>query len=184
MTTKLSTTLIAFLLLIFCACNSQGSETDKTINKELKENNASMNIDEEEGKTGIFKVDGKSFTGKVTTQHFGAEGKQNFSVLCQQNGENSSFALLQITFVIESDARGSKELKVYHGSMLPMTDPEPGIVTVDLSGYGEKFGDTQYGGTSKSEGTIKVANNTISFKNLKIYNQDGKEVSVDAEIPF
>ena len=184
MKTILSTTILALLLTIFSSCDSQNSKTDKIINQELKENNASMTVEDGEGKTGNFKVDGKIFTGKVTTQYFGDKVKGNFSVLCQAEGKNSNFALLQITFVTESDARGNRELKLYNKSMLPMTDPEPGIVTVSLSGVGESFGEKEYAGTSKSSGTVSVSNNVVLIKNLKIYNQEGKEVTVDAEIPF
>ncbi|MEO6820404.1 MAG: hypothetical protein ABI204_11790 [Ginsengibacter sp.] len=181
---KLSTTVIAFITLLFCSCNGQSSKGGEPTNKEPEENNASLSLDDDNGKTGNFKVDGKDFSGKVTTQHFGDKEKGNFSVLCQEDGEKSNFALLQITFVTESDARGKRELKLHDSPMLPMTDPVPGIVAVGLTGFGEKFGDKEYSGTSKSSGTINVSNNTISLKNLKIYNQDTKEVTVDAEIPF
>lgn len=181
---RLLATSLSLAIIIFCSCNGQKSKSDKVIDKALEENSAAMSLDEDQGKKGNFKVDDKIFVGEVTTQHFGATGKQNFSVLCQQDREGSSFALLQITFVIESDARGSKELKLYDEPMLPMTDPQPGIVTVVLTGYGEAFGEKEFSGTSTSTGNVSVSNNTITLKNLKLFNQEKKEVTINAEIPF
>ena len=107
-------------------------------------------------------------------------------MLCQHDESNTSanFELLQTTFVTEKDATTNPNLKIYSGSMLPMTEPEPGIVTVSLSGVGSDLGDKQFTGSSKSTGGITVSDKTIIIKDLTLYNSEGAMKTVNAKIPF
>ena len=75
-------------------------------------------------------------------------------------------------------------LKIYSGSMLPMTEPEPGIVTVSLSGVGSDLGDKPFVGSSKSTGSITISDRSLVIKDLTLYNSDGATKTVNAKIPF
>mgnify|MGYP000851854471 FL=1 len=169
----------SFLLIYSCQSKSNGIDSEnKKVTEEISEDEKEL--------TGKFSFDGKSVTGDVTTQYFGDKVKGNFSVLCQHNEgdyNNPNFELLQVTFINEKDATTSI-LNLYHGSMLPMTEPESGSVTVSLSGVGNGLGDLEYTGSSKSTGTIEVKNRTIIIKSLKLFNSDGASKEVNAEIPF
>ena len=177
------TFILGFCSLLFLASCKNNGNTASTESANSETASAGMETSSSD-KIGTFSVDGKEYKGKIEVQHFGAKGKENFSVLCQQDGSNSAFALLQTTFVTESDARGSGEIKIYDGSILPMTDPKPGIATVSLSGFGESFGDKEFSGTGKSTGTINVDGNTISIKDLKIFNREGASKTINASLPF
>lgn len=137
-------------------------------------------------KTGEFTFDGKTVTGNASTQYFGDKEKGNFSILCQHNesATSANFELLQATFVNEKDATTNPNLKIYSGSSLPMTEPEPGIVAVALSGVGNDLGDKQFTGTSKSTGSITISNRVLIIKDLTLYNSDGKMKTASANIPF
>ena len=68
--------------------------------------------------------------------------------------------------------------------MLPMTEPEPGIVTVSLSGVGSDLGDKPFVGSSKSTGSITISDRSLVIKDLTLYNSDGATKTVNAKIPF
>lgn len=174
--------LATITLLISCGDNKK-TATDAT----TSETGSTAINESSDEKTGEFSFDGKSVTGKATTQYFGSDkAKSNFSVLCQHDEAASSanFELLQATFVTEKDATTNPGLKIYSGSSLPMTEPEPGIVAVALSGVGSDLGDKQYTGTDKSTGSISINNRVLTIKDLTLYNSDGKMKTVNAKIPF
>ncbi len=124
-------------------------------------------------KTGTFTVDGKEFSGKVQVQTFAEiKGERSFSVLVQQDGEKSDFALLQTTFVNEKEARGSSTLKLHSGSIMPMSEIELGIVTVALSGSGYDLGDKEFTGKDNSTGTVKVSGSELTITDLKVFSSD------------
>ena len=163
-------TIIVFAAITFLiSCGDKKKTT--TDNSSTTETNTTISNDNDSEKTGDFSFDGKSVAGRVTTQYFSSDKeKSNFSVLCQHDESNTSanFELLQTTFVTEKDATTNPNLKIYSGSMLPMTEPEPGIVTVSLSGVGSDLGDKQFTGSSKSTGGITVSDKTIIIKDLTL----------------
>lgn len=174
--------LAAITVLISCGDNKK-TTTDAT----TSEASSTTNNESSDEKTGEFSFDGKSVTGKATTQYFGRDKeKSNFSVLCQhdESATSANFELLQATFVNEKDAITNPSLKIYSGSSLPMTEPEPGIVAVALSGVGSDLGDKEYTGTSKSTGSISISNRMLTIKDLALYNSDGMMKTVNAKIPF
>lgn len=163
--------------------------TKDKINDTIKTEAAKEGLQiEDTDKTGTFSFDGKSFSAPVETQYFGDKEKGNFSVLCQHNEsddpENANHELLQLIFLTEKDANTS-QLKIYDGgSSLPMTEPEPGIVGVSLTGVGNGLDKTQYTGTEKSTGTITVKNRTVTLKDVVLFNSDGDKKVVNATLPY
>ncbi|NML23747.1 hypothetical protein HHL16_22895 [Pseudoflavitalea sp. G-6-1-2] len=170
---------------VLLSCNN---EADKTAAKVLKEE-AGITVNDEETKIGEFSFDDKKVKGEVSTQYFGSDKeKSNFSVLCQHDdgrpGE-AGYELLQITFLTRKDAASGVDFKIYDGgSILPMTDPIPGVVTVSLKGIGSNLGKLEFTGTGKSAGTIRVKNDVVEINNLLLFNRDGEKRTVNAKIPF
>lgn len=182
-----------FPALIFSAmlfsCNS--SNTEKKIDDAVNEMGADAGIEvNSEGKTGTFSFDGKEVSGRVETQHFGSDKtKANFSVLCQHNesddSANANFELLQVTFRNENDATTNPSLKIYDGgSQLPMTEPEPGIVAVSLSGVGSGLDKDEFTGNEKSTGTIRVSGKTVTIKDLVLFSSSGERKTINAMLPY
>ena len=175
------------MLLWSCGSNSTEKKVTRTVNDAAAE--AGVETGSEAGKTGSFSFDGKEVGAEVTTQYFGSDkAKSNFSVLCQHNegdATNPDFQLLQVTVVNEQDATANPALKIYDsGSTLPMTEPEPGIVAVALSGVGSGFSSKQFTGNEKSTGSIVVKNRTVAIKDLVLFNEDGEKKTVNATLPF
>lgn len=179
---------LLFLALLFsCEDNSADKKVNSTIKAAAAANGITSN--NEAGKTGRFSFDGKEVSAEVTTQYFGNDKeKSNFSVLCQHNegdAANPDFELLQVTFINEKDANTNPALKIYDGgSVLPMTEPEPGVVSVALSGLGSGFNRKQFTGTEKSTGSIAVKNRIVEIKDLVLLNSDGEKKIVNAVLPF
>lgn len=175
--------LTSITLLSACGDNKK---TDPSTTTSVTENNSTASSERTDEKNGTFGFDGNAVSGKVETQYFGDKEKGNFSVLCQHNKSATSadFELLQATFINEKDATTNPALKIYSGSSLPMTEPEPGIVAVALSGIGSDLGDKEFTGTSKSTGSIIISNRVLTIKDLTLYNSDGKMKTVNAELPF
>jgi hypothetical protein len=170
-------------LLPACGDNKK-TPNDKSTTTETSSSGSNESSD---GKTGEFSIDGKSVSGRATTQYFGSDKeKSNFSVLCQheEGGSSANFELLQITFVNEKDATTNPALKLYDGSQLPMTEPEAGAYTVALSGVGNGFKDQQFTGSDKSTGTLTVSDRTIIIKDFVLFTRDGDKKTVNAKIPF
>lgn len=180
-----STAIGLSMLAISCKDN-----TKEKINETVNSETAKAGIDSDEsGKTGTFSFDGKDFSAPVEKQYFGNKEKGNFSVLMQHNEsdsnpENANFELLQVIFLNENDANSSS-LKIYDGgSSLPMTEPEPGIVAVALSGIGNGLGSAEFTGTGKSTGTITVKNKTVTLKDVVLFNDKGEQKTVNATMPY
>jgi hypothetical protein len=172
----------AITLLISC-----GDKKKTTTDGPATESSSSTSSESSDEKTGEFSFDGKSVTGKATTQYFGSDKeKSNFSVLCQHNesATSANFELLQVTFVNEKDATTNSALKLYDGSQLPMTEPEAGSYTVALSGVGDGFKDQEFTGSAKSTGTLTVSDRTLIIKDLVLFTRDGDKKTVNAKIPF
>lgn len=125
-------------------------------------------------KTASFTADGTSYSGRVSTQHFGGESG-NFSVLCQQD---EPFALLQAVFANEKEAKATATYPPAGSSY----NVAAGLVSVALSGTA--IGDLEYITTSKSTGTIKVEDDKLILTDLKLFNRDNKEKVVTATIAW
>lgn len=178
---KIILTTAIILSLFNISCKDKMKET---VNSEASK----MGVDSDEsGKTGNFSIDGKDFSGDIETQYFGDKVKGNFSVLMKnEEGKDPmkpDSRLLQITFLTENDAHNSP-LKIYHSSILPMTEPEPGIVAVALSGVGNDLGDTRFTGSDKSTGIITVKDNTITLKDIVLFNATGEKKVVNASFSY
>ena len=175
--------LAAITLLVSCG-DKKKTTTESGTTTETSPSSSSESSDE---KTGEFSFDGKSVTGKATTQYFGGDKeKSNFSVLCQhdESATSANFELLQITFLNEKDATTNSALKLYHGSQLPMTEPEAGSYTVALSGVGNGLGSEEFTGSDKSTGSLTVSDRTVIIKDLILYTRSGDKKTVNAKIPF
>jgi hypothetical protein len=177
--------ILATSMTLLSACGEK-KKTEASTTPTSTESTTTTSSESSDEKTGEFSIDGTNVSGKVETQYFGDKEKGNFSVLCQHNegATSANFELLQATFVNEKDATTNPNLKIYSGSSLPMTEPEPGIVAVALSGVGGDLGDKEYTGTSKSTGSITISNKVLTIKDLTLYNSDGKMKTVNAKIPF
>lgn len=109
---------------------------------------------------GTYTIDGKTYTGKVSTQVF---VNKNFSVLCEYSDESSSdyknwkYDLLQITFHNEAEARKGGTFIVSSAGRI---NQESGTVSLGgHEGFGNLFGD--------GKSTITVSNQTIKISNMK-----------------
>jgi len=172
----------AITLLVSC-----GDKKKTTTDGSTTEASSPSSTESNDEKKGEFSIDGKTVTGKATTQYFGSDKeKSNFSVLCQHDESTTSanFELLQITFLNEKDATTNSALKLYHGSQLPMTEPEAGSYTVALSGVGNGLGSEEFTGSDKSTGSLNVTDRTVIIKDLVLFTRSGEKKTVNAKIPF
>lgn len=166
-------TIIVFaVVMLFISCgDKKKTASGETTSTETK----GLTVDEsDDSKTANFTVDGASFAGKVSTQHFGGESG-NFSVLCQQD---EPFALLQAVYANEKEATGSGELKASESAYNVGT----GDVNVALSGTA--IGEKEFKTTSASTGTISVDGKKLILKDLKLFDSDKKEKVVSGTIAF
>ncbi len=181
---KVIFTTAVVLLAFTISCKDNKDKTDEIIKTEAAKDGIEI---EETEKTGTFSFAGKEVSAPVETQYFGDKEKGNFSVLCQHNSDNpevTDFELLQVTFLNEKDANSS-QLKIYdRGGSLPMTEPEPGIVAVTLSGVGSGLGNAEFTGNEKSTGTITVKDRTVILKDVVLFNSSGDKKVVNAELPY
>ena len=179
--------MLVFSALLFSCGDTTDKKVEDTVAKEMA--GSDMVISSTEDKNGTFSFDGKEVSAKVETQYFGDKTKGNFSVVCQHNESdnpaNANFELLQVTFISEKDATTNTHLKIYEGgSSLPVTEPEPGIVAVSLTGVGNGFGSGEFTGNEKSTGSIAVANRTIIIKDLVLFTGSGEKRVVNATLRF
>lgn len=175
-------TLLFPMLVYACSSNNTNNAIKETIND-------TQLLDEGKEKIGTFSFDNKEVSGHVITQYFGKKENANFSVLCQHNEANdpanSNYELLQVTFITVKDATTNPRFKIYDGgSILPVTDPEPGIVSVVLSGVGSNFNNEEFTGNAQSTGSITVINRTINIENLALFTRTGEKKIISATLPF
>jgi hypothetical protein len=181
---KKSIIVLAAITLLNSCGDKKKTTTDSGTTAETTSSSSNENSDD---KTGEFSIDGKSVSGRVTTQYFSSDKeKSNFSVLCQhdESATSANFELLQITFVNEKDATTNSALKLSNGPLLPMTEPETGAYTVSLTGVGDGFKDQGFTGTDKSTGTVSVSDRIVIIKDLVLFTSDGDKKTVNAKIPF
>lgn len=173
----MKTTLLVFAgvaALCFSSCNSnsQDKKVQEIIANELSK--SAISLDENDaGKTGSFSVDAQNFNGKTSTQYFGDKIKDQFSVLCQQD---DPFALLQITFANEAEAKGNPKPADGFYSM------EPGEAHVAVSGT--DLGDKEFATKEKSTGSITVSDHQIILKDLQIFNQYWASKTINATLNY
>jgi hypothetical protein len=160
----------AISLLTACGDKKKTTTGDNITNTKEE---AGLTVNEDEGKTGSFTVDGTSFNGRSSTQYFGDKVSGQFSVLCQQD---EPFALLQAVFNNEKDAAGT--LKPASGSY----SVAPGDANIALSGTA--IGDKEFVTRSGSTGSITVTDKTLILKDLKLFNSDNQEKIVSATISY
>jgi hypothetical protein len=129
---------------------------------------------EAKGDVAVFTIDGTSIKGKVSTQYFGSDKADNFSILCQQD---EPLYLLQATFANEKEVKSDESLK-----------PKGGSYKVNVGEYGLTLTTPETNGqfiaNSKSTGTLKVNGNNLVIAGLTLYNSDGKEKKISGTIPF
>src|SRR4051812_14616161 len=95
------------LLLIFTgaillsSCNEKKKTASSDAGTDKTTTSTTTSAEKVAGKTASFTIDGKSFSGEVTTQYFGDKETKPFSVICQQE---EPLATLQIVFANEKDA--------------------------------------------------------------------------------
>lgn len=121
--------------------------------------------DEAPALTGTFTVDGKTYTGKVSTQKFPATGQ--FSVVCQQD----DYGFVQITFANEDDARKAQSVKLVKLAATRANDA--GTANVSLS----PFSGGELGSKDESNGTATVTvesgRNVVTFENAELGSHTG-----------
>lgn len=164
--------LLSSLAVLLTACGDD-KKTTTTDDNGNSEENASLTVNDDEGKTGSFSASGTDFKGRSSTQYFGDKVTGQYSVLCQQD---EPFALLQAIFSNEKETTGTFKPKEGFMSI------EPGQVHVALSGTA--IGDKEFVTKSSSTGSVSVSGRTLTIKDLKLYNRDNAEKVVSASIDF
>ncbi|GAB3426114.1 hypothetical protein GCM10027516_29710 [Niabella aquatica] len=156
--------------MVSCKENKNTMRTD-TITKDAAD--LALGLDRSSGQTANFSVGDITYSGKVSTQYFGDKAKDGFSIVCQQD---EPYALLQVTFATEAQAKGS--LKPAEG----FYSMEPGEAHIALSGA--KLGSQEFVTKEESTGSISVEGNKLVLKNLKLFNLDGHSKTVNAALAF
>ena len=121
-----------------------------------------------------FTIDGKEFSGRVSTQLFPAT--KEYSVLCHSTDESAK--LIQFVFRDESSARTNQEFKIVYDSVM---EAEAGS-EVSLS-----F-DNVYSSNDASGGSVRVTKtanqNSVEFKDIALERISKEHVQVSGKIPF
>ncbi len=149
--------------LAAASCNSNAAKETNITGMETADN----------AKTASFTVDGKAYKGSVSTQYFADKVTGQFSVLCQQD---EPLALLQAVFKNEKEAAGNLKPAGGFYSM------DPGEANIALSGTA--IGDKEFITKSNSTGNISVSDRTLTIKDLKLFNSDNKEKTINATIAY
>lgn len=160
--------IVCMLAALLTACNNDKDTKAETPSG--KKESADLRPGESKEGSGTFTVDGTSFSGKVTTQTL---AQNQFSVLCQQD---SPFNLLQATFKNKADYDGNKSFNP-SGSFMTV---DPGTAHISAS-----KDNTEYQTKSSSTGSIEVSGNTITVKDLQLFdNTSNKTITVSATVTF
>ncbi|HEV7782330.1 MAG TPA: hypothetical protein VGO58_13745 [Chitinophagaceae bacterium] len=164
--------ILTAAISLLTACSDKKKTTTADNSSSVKEETG-LTVNEGEGKTGSFSVNGTSFNGKSSTQYFGDKVTGQFSVLCQQD---EPFALLQAVFNNEKSASGNLKPA---GSSYSVA---PGDAHIALSGTA--IGDKEFTTGSGSTGSITAGDHTLVLKDLKLFNSDKQEKTVSATIAY
>ncbi len=164
--------MIIITLLIIAGCNNAGKSSEEKITKDT------IASDEDKDLTGTFTADGKTFTGRVSVQHFEATGE--FSVLCQDGAGEST--LLQTAFSTEADARTPGDLKIVYRNPIS-GNKEAKTVSISF--------DVAWRTTDESKGTAKItkdgSNNVLEFDGVEVFDEishKGEKKIISGKIPF
>jgi len=157
----------ALFLVNACSGNSTKEPTAKD----------ALSSNESSGLTGTFTANGKTYTGKVSTQQFPATGQ--YSVLCQDDNDPNDSKLIQFVFKDESSARAGGNLTTTYNQGKDQTASETWL----------NF-DIRYRSEADSKGTVTVnktgSGNELVFNNvtLKTIDKEKETVVVSGKIPF
>jgi len=165
-----ATILTCTILLMMTACTKAAQETEtQEIAKEA------VASDEVQNRTATFTADGKTYTGKVSTQHFEATGQ--FSVLCHDKTDPNDSRLIQFVFKNEASARAAGVRKIAYNAGNDQT-PEEVSVTYDNT----------YSSDQGRAGSLSVTSsgkdNELVFDQVALQTMSKDAVTVSGKIPF
>lgn len=162
------TGLAALCAFALAACGPKNEGSGNASGTEVEGMAAAESGHDEDGPelSGVFTVDGTSYTGKVSAQKFGATGQ--YSVVCQED----AFGLVQITFATEGEARAPQTLKL--GKMSYTGPATPGIVHLSLSPFATG---ANLGSGDAPEQTVTLVKEgehmVVTFSDVELTNQAG-----------
>ena len=163
----LSATLTFATLLSMSACSK--SEPAAETATELAAS------DQAQEKTGTFTADGKTYTGRVSTQNFEATGQ--FSVLCQDVSDPNNSKLIQFVFKNEASARAAGVRKIAYDQG---KDQTPDVVSMTF--------DIRYSSDQGRDGSLSVTangkDNELVFDKVALLAMSKEAVTVSGRIPF
>jgi|GEM_PF-6273634 len=169
---KRKTYLILVLALFLAACGNSQTNTEKQTKKMAQE---AVDGDKATDLTGIFSSEGKSYSGKVSTQIFPAT--KEYSVLCQADDEKGT--LMQATFKDETSARTEQTLKIVKGSIMHASEPNEVKIDFDLK-YQSKDDKAGFAKVVKEGGKYYIV-----VSDAELSDADEKEKkTVSGKIPF
>ncbi len=161
---------VCAILMLLNACSK--TTTEKETQEIAKEAVAS---DESRNRTGTFTADGKTYTGKVSTQLFEATGQ--FSVLCQDDSDPNDSRLIQFVFKNEASARAAGERKIAYDQGKDQTPDEVSVTY-----------DTRYSSDQGRAGSLRVTSsgkdNELVFDKIALQTMSKEMVTVSGKIPF
>jgi len=161
--------VLSCALFLVNACS--GNSTKEPTAKDALSSNESSRL------TGTFTANGKTYTGKVSTQQFPATGQ--YSVLCQDDNDPNNSILIQFVFKDESSARAGGNLTTAYNQGKDQTASETSLTF-----------DVRYRSEADSKGTVTVnktgSGNELAFNNvtLKTIDKEKETVVVSGKIPF
>jgi hypothetical protein len=174
---KTNLIILGIMLFVITSCGSKNSKSDpggETTSTNEPGENFSEDDDFKIGDkkwtttTGTFSLGKDAYTGKTFTQQV----RSLANVGCEQ--QSDPFTILTIS-LSSFDAKG--DLKI-SGNVL---ETGPGEVFVNMTG-GHSV--VEYHTTSASTGTVNIAGNIITIKDLKVFNMNGAEKVLNATVNF
>lgn len=164
---KITTLVFSCSMLLLTACDNNKSKD--TNEKSTEETTVKETVPSEEstGGTGTYTAEGRTYTGKVTTE---TTGYKHFKVTC----EGDMVQVIEFHFKNEDSARKGGSFKP--GSLTLLEPNEVGIMFG--IGFNSKEG---LGGTVTVSGS--GGKNVIEFKDVKLTIPD-KSLVVSGKIPF
>lgn len=162
-------TILVLSCALFLVNACSGNSTKEPTAKDAQSSHESS------GLTGTFTANGKTYTGKVSTQQFPATGQ--YSVLCQDDNDPNNSKLIQFVFKDESSARAG-------GSLTTAYDQGKEQATAETS----LTFDVRYRSEADSKSTVTVnkigGGNELVFNNVTLKTIGKETVVVSGKIPF
>ncbi|MEO6260224.1 MAG: hypothetical protein ABIP63_07715 [Thermoanaerobaculia bacterium] len=169
-----SATLTFATLFSMSACSKSETATATTAAETEKATEHAAS-DQAQAKTGTFTADGKTYTGKVSTQNFEATGQ--FSVLCQDDSDPNNSKLIQFVFKNEASARAAGVRKIAYDQGKDQTPDEVSMTF-----------DTRYSSDQGRDGSLSVTatgkDNELVFDKVALLTMSKEAVTVSGRIPF